>query len=484
MLFLFQRRRTFFIGVLLCLLVGVTLHPTPPTQAADILRPWGSRPMLYHYLGSSGDGRNPLPQQFPAQKLSRVLAISNQEQAQIRALETRWQAALAPNTAPTSAQVQEYNRSLEAILSANATHLRQYLGHENFAALVAWLEKSWNQERTHLVESLLKPDSSLQAKTYPRSFDVYATRYEAGDRYIVALPDKCVKFANSGAMRCSDGYQFNQNYSVAISYKGKMVVATVLESGPWNIDDAYWSKTSDPQPRRMFTDLGLGVPEAQAAFYNGYNGGLDQFGRKVTSPVAIDISYKVAKDLDLPSGNTLVTVSFLWTEGWDKARPDSNSDPAATQPPLSIPNWVTSTPNLDGSVVHTVLSGQTLIGVSAVYGISLDELLKLNQLTKNSLIFPGDQLLIKPASVTPTLAMTVTPTKTLAPSPTASLSPPVPSPTPSLAPAPMLPSATYPVSDGFSQQNPSLPSALKVLLGAMAFLFLCLLVWYILPRKK
>jgi hypothetical protein len=52
-------------------------------------------------------------------------------------------------------------------------------------------------------------------------------------------------------MRCSDGYQYGQNYSVAVTYKGKTVYATVGESGPWNVDDNYWSTIYDPQPRQL-----------------------------------------------------------------------------------------------------------------------------------------------------------------------------------------------------------------------------------------
>jgi hypothetical protein len=72
------------------------------------------------------------------------------------------------------------------------------------------------------------------------------------------------------------------------------------------------------------------VPEAQAAFYNGYNtvpnctslstgqpsgkpGGADQFGRCVLNPAGIDLSVEAAKQLGLGTGeNAWVTVSFLW----------------------------------------------------------------------------------------------------------------------------------------------------------------------------
>ncbi|MBT9260247.1 MAG: hypothetical protein KM310_10950 [Clostridiales bacterium] len=49
----------------------------------------------------------------------------------------------------------------------------------------------------------------------------------------------------------------------------------------------------------MFKDLPLGKPEAQAAFYEGYNGGEDQFGRKVTNPAGIDLTPYVASQLGL-----------------------------------------------------------------------------------------------------------------------------------------------------------------------------------------
>jgi hypothetical protein len=68
---------------------------------------------------------------------------------------------------------------------------------------------------------------------------------------------------------------------VSIQYENNPAVkVTVGVSGPWNVDDNFWSTVGDPQPRRIFTDLPLGMPEAQAAYFDNYNDGLDQFGRK------------------------------------------------------------------------------------------------------------------------------------------------------------------------------------------------------------
>jgi hypothetical protein len=44
-----------------------------------------------------------------------------------------------------------------------------------------------------------------------RTCEVYATRYDSGGAYTVAIPDKCIKLANGGSLAC-DGYSFGQNY--------------------------------------------------------------------------------------------------------------------------------------------------------------------------------------------------------------------------------------------------------------------------------
>ncbi len=58
----------------------------------------------------------------------------------------------------------------------------------------------------------------------------------------------------------------------------------------------------------------------------------------------------------------------------------------------------------DGSIVHTVEPGHTLIRIAEAYEIQLADLLALNNLTFNSIIYPGEKILIQlPApSATPT----------------------------------------------------------------------------------
>lgn len=95
---------------------------------------------------------------------------------------------------------------------------------------------------------------------------------------------------------------------------------------------------------------------------------------------------------------------------------DAPAAPGAQDTPVPVavimPVLVAS-PNPDGSIVHVVESGQALILISQAYSISLPDLLSLNGLTQESIIRPGDEILIKAADVTPTSV----PTETSIPAP-------------------------------------------------------------------
>jgi LysM repeat protein len=96
----------------------------------------------------------------------------------------------------------------------------------------------------------------------------------------------------------------------------------------------------------------------------------------------------------------------------------SNSPPAATYNPggpTPIPIFMvqTATPNPDGSVVHTVLSGQTISRIAEAYGLTEAELMALNNLTSDA-IYVGDKLIIRLTSTpgpTATITATTTPTR-------------------------------------------------------------------------
>jgi LysM repeat protein len=111
------------------------------------------------------------------------------------------------------------------------------------------------------------------------------------------------------------------------------------------------------------------------------------------------------------------------------------SPPATVRPggPTALPYYAvqTTTPNSDGSLVHTVMAGQNLTLIAKAYGLTVVELKKLNNMT-NDALYVGDILIIRLGNTpgptntpsptgTPTRAATATrkPTRTSTPTATA-----------------------------------------------------------------
>jgi hypothetical protein len=98
-------------------------------------------------------------------------------------------------------------------------------------------------------------------------------------------------------------------YSVQVcAANGRCEWAPVWDVGPWNTRDDYWSMTRESWP-----DLPRGTPQAQAAHQDKYNDGKDQFGRKVANPAGIDLADGTFWDGLKLTGNSWVTVTYLWT---------------------------------------------------------------------------------------------------------------------------------------------------------------------------
>lgn len=101
------------------------------------------------------------------------------------------------------------------------------------------------------------------------------------------------------------------DYTVRVcSDAGRCEWAPVWDVGPWNTKDDYWN---GPDKRQMWQDLPQGKPQSQAAEQDGYNGGLDQFGRLVRNPAGIDLADGTFWDGLGLTTNSWVTVSYTWT---------------------------------------------------------------------------------------------------------------------------------------------------------------------------
>jgi LysM repeat protein len=93
--------------------------------------------------------------------------------------------------------------------------------------------------------------------------------------------------------------------------------------------------------------------------------------------------------------------------------PSVSDTPSAPVDPTPVP-VVVSTPLSDGSVFHIVGNGQSLWTIAAVYGIPLEELNEINQFDPDTVLVPGDKIIIEP-SYTPTRTPIGEPSPTLPP---------------------------------------------------------------------
>lgn len=99
----------------------------------------------------------------------------------------------------------------------------------------------------------------------------------------------------------------------------------------------------------------------------------------------------------------------------------ATGSPTTTSGSTPTPDIVVqvATPDADGSIKHEVRAGETLITIADAYGVSLFDLLDLNGMNTDSVIFPGEELVIRAGfTATPTSSPTITATKTIVPTST------------------------------------------------------------------
>ncbi|HVN55821.1 MAG TPA: CAP domain-containing protein [Anaerolineaceae bacterium] len=175
-------------------------------------------------------------------------------------------------------------------------------------------------------------------------------------------------------------------------YAGRNATAQTVVTW-WTSDIPHWTTMMEVNS----TDIGAGVAEADSVVY-----------------------YTI--DVGSPSG-------------YAAAVQDPTSVGSTPQPTeIPIQPLVTSTPNADGSVIHVVQWGQTLITIAQAYNLSVTELKALNHLSVDT-ITVGQKLVIK-AVVPPTITATAILTVKSSPTRTATRRSPtlIPTATPSTTP--------------------------------------------------
>jgi hypothetical protein len=174
------------------------------------------------------------------------------------------------------------------------------------AALALLVVGVWRRRSRRSAETGPLLSSSLQ------TYRVYATREglvggTTANGHVITPRDHFVALPSGRALSPAG----TSTYSVQVcADNGRCETAPVWDIGPWNTHDDYWTPSAT---RQNWKDLPQGIPEAQAAYQNGYNGGRDQYGRQVTNPAGIDLADGTFWDGLGLTDNAWVTVTYLWT---------------------------------------------------------------------------------------------------------------------------------------------------------------------------
>ncbi|HEV6952924.1 MAG TPA: hypothetical protein VKY86_06685 [Promicromonospora sp.] len=146
-----------------------------------------------------------------------------------------------------------------------------------------------------------------------RSYRIFATREglvggTTANGHVITARDHFVALPSRRGLAPNN----SGSYSVRVCAErtGRCAYAPVWDVGPWNITDDYWNPAGT---RQSWTDLPQGKPEAQAAYQDGYNGGLDGYGRRVANPAGIDLADGTFWDGLGLTDNAWTTVTYLWT---------------------------------------------------------------------------------------------------------------------------------------------------------------------------
>lgn len=132
------------------------------------------------------------------------------------------------------------------------------------------------------------------------------------DDHFVALPSRRGLSTRGGGEYtvrvCSTGALGPKAEGDTENHDPRCAYLPVWDVGPWNITDDHWN-----DDRESWRDLDRGRPQAQAAYTEGHNDGLDGFGRRVQNPAGIDLADGAFNEgLQLPT-NGWVEVDYLWT---------------------------------------------------------------------------------------------------------------------------------------------------------------------------
>jgi len=194
----------------------------------------------------------------------------------------------------------DYEEEIEAAVARTKKSVETLLPENRRGELKSWVDERWSEavqdastERSAQVVRTSSGSTALRCK-------VFATQYIGYTRYEAALPHRELKFGSQPRVKI-------RRVSGA-----DVVRPRIKEVGPWNTYDNYWR---GKKYRTMWKNLPRCMPEAQTAYYDNYNHGKDEYGRKVLNPAGIDLTPAIARRIGLRKyQNAWVYVRFPWVD--------------------------------------------------------------------------------------------------------------------------------------------------------------------------
>ena len=201
-----------------------------------------------------------------------------------------------------------YNEKMREIIDETKKDVTLALPENERNKLPGWVDEQWTEEiRDHSAPTT--EQTTRDARSAPATFKVFATQYEGYTRFEMALPHRKLKFAGgfSAVISCKPGDNGHpRGVANSQNCNGRLVRVPIKEVGPWNTYDNWWDSVAR---RSMWKDLPRGIPEAEAAFFDRYNGKKDEIGRIVGNPAGADLTPAAAARLGLTKyENAWITV--------------------------------------------------------------------------------------------------------------------------------------------------------------------------------
>jgi hypothetical protein len=239
------------------------------------------------------------------EKVRRILAAVRQENSAVSKEYVESDRIVESNKGASRTEIENkiaasgFDEKLKQAVARTKSEVEGLLPEGRAQDLGPWVDEQWRAESAGQEAA---SGATYRESSRGYSCEVWASFYGNNDWYWVALPHKKVRYSGGRKVRITD------------VRKRTSARAPVKDTGPWNIRDNYWRSRKD---RSMWNDLPRCMPEAEAAFFDNYHGGKDQFGREVANPAAVDITPAVARRMEAwkkikRRGLIKVRVQFLW----------------------------------------------------------------------------------------------------------------------------------------------------------------------------